>query len=199
MSTAVGAVVRGSLEQRIAMWIASGILMLLTLLLLLVLYPMKEVRVERGPYTWPGPHRPVVSRFPNMENGFNLGTSNGTARMSVFGLGSMTRWTFAGGDTTTPARSPDAIDFMNLPRPLSPVVTASHRGEVMSGTKGEALGTTVIKRERYRSADDPYGTSRGYPGGMANRGRGLDRTGSWMRQHGARSARRDADVTPLRG
>lgn len=189
----------GALEQRIAMWIATGILMLLTLLLLFVLYPMKELRVEGSPETWSGPRRPVVSRLPNIDDGFNPSTSNDTARISVFGLGSMARWTFTGGDTTMPKKSLDTIAFLNLLRPSNPVITTSHGGDAMSGITGEALGTTVIRKERSQSADDPYSTSRGYPGGTANRGRGLDRAGAWMRHHGAKTLRGGGvDMAPLR-
>lgn len=41
VATVIDDIVRGSLKQRIAMWVATGILMLFTLLLLFVLYPMK--------------------------------------------------------------------------------------------------------------------------------------------------------------
>lgn len=156
--------------------------------------------MEGSPETWPGPHRHTVARLPNMEDRSKPGNSSDMARMSIFGLGSMTRWTFTGGDATTPAQSPDTIAFINLPRPLSPVVTTSHGREGIPETIGEVLGTTVIRRESSRSAGGWYGTSKSYPGNAGNRGRGLDRKGSWMRQQGAKTARvKDVDAVPFWG
>lgn len=199
VTTAVGSVMRGSWEQRITMWVAAGILMFLSLLFLFALFPFREVRVEGRPETWPRPRRPIVVRLLFMEDGFKPGNLNDKARMSVFGLGAMTRWTFLGRETTTPAQSPDTITFMNLPRPLGPVLTTSHGGEEIPGTTGDALGTTVIRNERSRSANGWHSTSKGYPGNAGTMGRGLDRTGSWMRQQGAKTARaRDIGVVPLR-
>lgn len=200
VATAVGSVMRGSLEQRITMWVAAGILMFLSLLFLFVLFPFREVRVEGSPETWPGPRRSIVARLPNMEDLSKRGNSSDMVRMSAFGLGAMARWTFTGGDTTTPAESPDTIACMNLPRPLSPVVTSSHGGEGIPETIGEALGTTVIRTQRSRSTNGQQCTMKGYPGNMGDRGRGLDRSGSWMRQQGAKAGRaRDVDVVPVRG
>lgn len=200
VATAVGGVMRGSLEQRVTMWIVAGFMMLLTLLILLVLYPIKEVRVEGSPEVRPRSRRSTVARLPDTKDGLKPGSSNDTARMSIFGLGSMTRWTFANDDITArPTQSLDTL-FTNLPRPPSPVVTTSSRGEEVTGTTGAALGTTVTRKERSRSVDGTYGTWTDHPGGTGNRKGGLVQTERWMRQHGAKSLRgRDVDVAHLRG
>ncbi|MBE3043160.1 hypothetical protein IMZ48_11430 [Candidatus Bathyarchaeota archaeon] len=137
-ATAVDDVVQGDLGRRVAMGAAAGVLILLTLLLLLVIFPFKEVRVGR-PGVRGGSRRSNVTRLQPPEDGVK---PDNTVRMSIFHLGSMTRWRFAGGDGTDedpPAQAPpENLLSISVPQAPSPPSPSARR----------ALGTEVMRKER---------------------------------------------------
>lgn len=141
-ATAVGGAVRGYLGQRVAMGVAAGVLVLLTLLLLLVLLPIREISV--GSLESEAESQRPITRLSSQGDVVGPDNLSGTSRMSIFQLGSMTRWRLAGGDRPNqklrkPTRS-GALLAVSVPQAPRPPPRSAER----------VLGTEVIRRGKPR-------------------------------------------------